>query len=170
MWDGMGWDGERESRAKTPRRSQHTPEVIETPRSSPPPPRNAPHHHHCGPLNSARSCPPSPSTWLPRQARHARLGTRAGRKCWAGCWQSRGINHAYRNNYLQHIPHTTTMKAPSTALLRTFSPLWRSDAPLATARGCMAQQQQQRADFSSTPANQARDKRNKQDPRISMAT
>jgi large subunit ribosomal protein L40 len=61
------------------------------------------------------------------------------------------------------------MKAPSTALLRTFSPLWRSEAPLATVRGCLAQQQQQqRADFSSTPANQARDKRNKKDPRISM--
>lgn len=61
------------------------------------------------------------------------------------------------------------MKAPSTALLRTFSPLWRSEAPLATVRGCLAQQQQQRADFSSTPANQARDKRNKKDPRISMS-
>ena len=63
------------------------------------------------------------------------------------------------------------MKAPSTALLRTFSPLWRSEAPLATVRGCLAQQQQQqqqRADFSSTPVNQARDKRNKKDPRISM--
>ncbi|KAM0703187.1 hypothetical protein Q7P35_009125 [Cladosporium inversicolor] len=60
------------------------------------------------------------------------------------------------------------MKAPSTALLRTFSPLWRSEAPLATVRGCLAQQQQQRADFSSTPANQARDKRNKKDPRITQ--
>ena len=60
------------------------------------------------------------------------------------------------------------MKAPSTALLRTFSPLWRSEAPLATVLGCLAQQQQQRADFSSTPVNQARDKRNKKDPRISM--
>lgn len=60
------------------------------------------------------------------------------------------------------------MKAPSTALLRTFSPLWRSEAPLATVRGCLAQQQQQRADFSSTPANQARNKGIKKDPRISM--
>jgi hypothetical protein len=34
-------------------------------------------------------------------------------------------------------------------------------------RGCLAQQQQ-RADFSSTPANQARDKRNKKDPKIGM--
>ncbi|KAL1589099.1 hypothetical protein WHR41_02102 [Cladosporium halotolerans] len=60
------------------------------------------------------------------------------------------------------------MKAPSTALLRTFSPLWRSEATSATARGCIAQQQQ--ADFSSTPANQARNKRAgpKKDARITQ--
>jgi hypothetical protein len=82
---------------------------------------------------------------------------------------SHGVWIAHIKKYHNHHKHhTTTMKAPSTALLRTFSPLWRSEAPLATMRGCMAQQQQQRADFSSTPANQARDKKNKKDPRISM--
>jgi hypothetical protein len=121
--------------------------------------------HHQVPLSLA--CVRT-AVWLPRrQTRHARFGTSKRRKCWP---KSRGIDsiahiEKYHN---QQRNHTTTMKAPSTALLRTFSPLWRSEAPLATVRGCMAQQQQQRADFSSTPTNQARDKKNKKDPRISM--
>ena len=87
----------------------------------------------------------------------------------AGFREDHGVSsRAYQKDNTSIIHTTNTMKAPSTALLRTFSPLWRSEAPLATVRGCLAQQQQQRADFSSTPANQARDKRNKKDPRISM--
>jgi hypothetical protein len=100
------------------------------------------------------------------------IGTQTAEEVLAG-WlsrRSRGIVARISKDTITINPHTTTtMKALSTALLRTFSPLWRSEAPLATVRGCLAQQQQQqRADFSSTPANQARDKRNKKDPRISM--
>jgi hypothetical protein len=111
-----------------------------------------------------------------RLASRRRLGLRGKRATldWerardGSAGSSHGVSIAHIEKYHNHQkPPTTTMKAPSTALLRTFSPLWRSEAPLATARGCMAQQQQQRADFSSTPANQARDKKNKKDPRISM--
>ncbi|KAK4570178.1 hypothetical protein LTR86_002258 [Recurvomyces mirabilis] len=49
------------------------------------------------------------------------------------------------------------MKAPSTALLRAFSPLWRSEAVPWMARGCLAQQQQQ-AQFSTTEQRMARKK------------
>lgn len=111
----------------------------------------------------ARSCPLRPSLWL--------RGKRASPD-WEDALEvlllkSRGIHCASRHRFTTGTSHTT-MKTPSTALLRTFSPLWRSKAPVATVRGCLAQQQQQRADFSSTSANQARDKRNKKDPRISM--
>ena len=104
----------------------------------------------------------------------ARFGNRDSGS--AGSQEDHGASRAYQkipqsiHSHTTTTTTTTTMKAPSTALLRTFSPLWRSEAPLATARGCLAQQQQQHADFSSTPANQARDKRNKKDPRISMPT
>ncbi|KAK3067710.1 hypothetical protein LTR53_015253 [Teratosphaeriaceae sp. CCFEE 6253] len=47
------------------------------------------------------------------------------------------------------------MKPPSTALLRAFSPLWRTDAPSLIARGCLAQQQ---SHFSTTQPRMARDK------------
>jgi hypothetical protein len=91
----------------------------------------------------------------------ARLRSAAG-------FRSHGVwNRATSISRYPHINPHITMNAPSTALLRTFSPLWRSATPLATVRGCLAQQQQ-RADFSSTPANQARDKRNKKDPKIGM--
>ncbi|RMZ22664.1 hypothetical protein D0859_13305 [Hortaea werneckii] len=59
------------------------------------------------------------------------------------------------------------MKAPSTALLRTFSPLWQNPATSWTARAC-AQQQPQCANFSSTRSNMARKGRGgeKRDMRI----
>ncbi|RMZ08429.1 hypothetical protein D0864_01742 [Hortaea werneckii] len=59
------------------------------------------------------------------------------------------------------------MKAPSTALLRTFSPLWQTPANSWTARAC-AQQQPQCANFSSTRSNMARKGRGgeKRDMRI----
>ena len=63
------------------------------------------------------------------------------------------------------------MKAPSTALLRTFSPLWQTPATSWTARAC-AQQQPQCANFSSTRSNMARKGRGgeKRDMRISESS
>lgn len=63
------------------------------------------------------------------------------------------------------------MKPPSTALLRTFSPLWQSQILPSVAKGCLAQQQQ-KADFSSTRPAQARKNKGgkKVDTRISMAS
>ncbi|KAK5715097.1 hypothetical protein LTR15_010513 [Elasticomyces elasticus] len=58
------------------------------------------------------------------------------------------------------------MKPPSTALLRAFSPLWRTSALPWTARGCLAQQQ---AHFSTTEQRMAREKgRPKTDMRITL--
>ncbi|KAK3679487.1 hypothetical protein LTR78_001048 [Recurvomyces mirabilis] len=50
------------------------------------------------------------------------------------------------------------MKAPSTALLRAFSPLSTSEAVPWMARGCLAQQQPQQAQFSTTDQRMARKK------------
>lgn len=64
-----------------------------------------------------------------------------------------------------HCLTTAIMKPPSTALLRTFSPLWQS-APIPwRASGCLALQQSHA--FSSTPQRQKRNKGGpKTDPRI----
>lgn len=64
---------------------------------------------------------------------------------------------------------TYTMKAPSMALLRAFSPIARSEALPWTARGCLAQPQ--KTNFSTTEQRQARSKNAgpKKDPRISMS-
>ncbi|KAI6797726.1 hypothetical protein KC363_g298 [Hortaea werneckii] len=61
------------------------------------------------------------------------------------------------------------MKAPSTALLRTFSPLWQTPATPWTARACV-QQQPQCANFSSTRSHMARKGRGgeKRDMRITL--
>jgi hypothetical protein len=166
----------RESRAKTPHDVANTPANNGSRKMKPHVQshrrRSAPHHANARPTTDSRLARVRPARRLgSAEGAPSRLGN-SRRKCWlAGCREDHGVSRAYQKIPLQQInPHTTTttMKAPSTALLRTFSPLWRSEAPLATVRGCLAQQQQQRADFSSTPANQARDKRNKKDPRISM--
>ncbi|RMY68015.1 hypothetical protein D0862_15024 [Hortaea werneckii] len=65
------------------------------------------------------------------------------------------------------------MKAPSTALLRTFSPLWQSQPTPWTARSCiqrLPQQQPQCANFSTTRSNLARKGRGgeKRDMRITL--
>ncbi len=61
------------------------------------------------------------------------------------------------------------MKPPSTALLRAFSPIYSQTLPWA-ARGCLAQQAQPKASFSSTEQRQKRNKgQQKRDPRISMS-
>ncbi|RMY12706.1 hypothetical protein D0868_02413 [Hortaea werneckii] len=67
------------------------------------------------------------------------------------------------------------MKAPSTALLRTFSPLWQTQATPWTARSCvqrLPQQQPQCANFSTTRSNMARKGRGgeKRDMRISESS
>ena len=58
------------------------------------------------------------------------------------------------------------MKAPSTTLLKAFSPVWRAEGLPWTARGC---QWQQKASFSSTEQKTARKNRGgeKRDMRIS---
>ncbi|EME41150.1 hypothetical protein DOTSEDRAFT_73549 [Dothistroma septosporum NZE10] len=61
----------------------------------------------------------------------------------------------------------TTVTTPSMALLRLFSPTIRSETLPWTARGCLAQTQQQIAHFSSTEQRQKRNKGGvKKDPRI----
>ncbi|TKA28409.1 hypothetical protein B0A50_03876 [Salinomyces thailandicus] len=61
------------------------------------------------------------------------------------------------------------MKTPSTALLRTLSPLCRSSALPWTARGCQAAQQQPSAPFSSTTRQRARERGGeKRDMRITL--
>ncbi|KAI6832393.1 hypothetical protein KC342_g7329 [Hortaea werneckii] len=65
------------------------------------------------------------------------------------------------------------MKAPSTALLRTFSPLWQTQATPWTARSCvqrLPQHQPQCANFSTTRSNMARKGRGgeKRDMRITL--
>ncbi|TKA43932.1 hypothetical protein B0A54_05693 [Friedmanniomyces endolithicus] len=58
------------------------------------------------------------------------------------------------------------MKPPSTALLRAFSPIWRTESLPWTARGCLAHQ---KAHFSSTEQRMAKDKgRPKTDMRITV--
>ncbi|KAK3049153.1 hypothetical protein LTR09_009572 [Extremus antarcticus] len=60
------------------------------------------------------------------------------------------------------------MKPPSTALLRAFSPIYSQTLPWA-ARGCLAQQAQPKASFSSTEQRQKRNKgQQKRDPRIKL--
>ncbi|EMC92578.1 hypothetical protein BAUCODRAFT_37467 [Baudoinia panamericana UAMH 10762] len=64
------------------------------------------------------------------------------------------------------------MKAPSTALLKAFSPLWQPPTPTWTAKGCLAQQC---AGFSSSAHRMARDSskknlRPKTDMRISTSS
>ncbi|TKA75479.1 hypothetical protein B0A55_04578 [Friedmanniomyces simplex] len=58
------------------------------------------------------------------------------------------------------------MRPPSTALLRAFSPIWRTESLPWTARGCLAQQT---APFSSAEQRMAREKgRLKTDMRITV--
>ena len=58
------------------------------------------------------------------------------------------------------------MKAPSTALLKAFSPVWRVEGFPWTARGCQWQQQQ--AHFATSESKMARKgKGEKKDMRIS---
>ncbi|KXT11641.1 hypothetical protein AC579_56 [Pseudocercospora musae] len=59
-----------------------------------------------------------------------------------------------------------SIKAPSLALLRAFSPVVRSETLPWTARGCLAQQQ--KVHFSSTESREKRKGNVKRDPRITQ--
>lgn len=88
--------------------------------------------------------------------------------CYAKCL---GISiPVLAQSILSIATQSTTMKPPSTALLRAFSPVYSQTLPWA-ARGCLAQQVHQKASFSSTEQRQKRNKgQQKKDPRISMPT
>lgn len=60
------------------------------------------------------------------------------------------------------------MKAPSTALLRAFSPFRRVQVPPCLSQSCLAQQQH-RADFATSQPRQKRSKGPKTDMRISQS-
>lgn len=71
-------------------------------------------------------------------------------------------------NHCMLATNVATMKAPSTALLRAFSPLCQSSSMPWASQGCIARQQTHA--FSSTPQRHARNRGGpKTDPRIGMA-